>query len=119
MTLLFLDDLRNPTDCLYFSRLNVNLEIYLQEWQVVRSYTEFVKWIETNGLPDFISFDHDLGLPKLPENEEQNGMTCAKWLVNYCMDYNLKLPDFVVHSSNPAGKRNIEGLLMGFGKLNK
>jgi hypothetical protein len=119
LTLLFLDDLRNPSDCLYFSHLNVNLEIYLQDWVIVRSYTVFVKWIETNGLPDFISFDHDLGLPELPEFEEQNGMTCAKWLVNYCMDHNVILPDFAVHSSNPVGKQNIEGLLMGFGKLNK
>jgi hypothetical protein len=54
----------------------------------VRSYNEFVAWIETNGLPDFISFDHDLGLPK-KQTEELNGMSCAKWLVNYCLDNEL------------------------------
>jgi len=54
LSLLFLYDLRNPTDCLYFSHLDLNLEIYLQEWQVVHSYPEFVNWIETNGLLDFI-----------------------------------------------------------------
>ncbi len=46
-------------------------------------------------------------------------MTCAKWLVNYCMDHNVKSPDFAGHSSNQVGNQNIEGLLMGFGKLNK
>lgn len=110
MKLLFLDDIRNPTDCLLYMQAKIqDIEIYHKEWQIVRSYDEFVAWIETNGLPDFISFDHDLGLPE-EQTEELNGMSCAKWLVNYCLDNDLKLPDFVVHSSNPAGARNIEGV---------
>jgi hypothetical protein len=115
--LLFLDDIRNPTDCLLYMDSKIqDIDIYRKEWQVVRSFDEFVAWIETNGLPDFISFDHDLGLPEDSNTEEQNGMTCAKWLVNYCLDNDLKLPDFVVHSSNPAGAKNIEELLKGFGE---
>jgi len=73
----------------------------------VRSYAEFVTYIETNSLPDFISFDHDLGL-------QENGFDCAKWLVNYCLDNNKKLPDFTIHSQNPVGKKNIESLLNNF-----
>ena len=116
MKLLFLDDVRNPTDCLLYMDSKIqDIEINRKEWQVVRSFDEFVAWIETNGLPDFISFDHDLGLPE-EQSQELNGMTCAKWLVNYCLDNDLKLPDFVVHSSNPAGAKNIEGLLKGFGE---
>jgi hypothetical protein len=117
MKLLFLDDIRNPKDCLLYMHPKIkDIEIYRKEWQIVRSHIEFVTWIETNGLPDFISFDHDLGLPEDSNTEEQNGMTNAKWLVNYCLDNDLKLPDFVVHSSNPAGAKNIEGLLKGFGE---
>ncbi len=113
--LLFLDDIRNPTDCLLYMDSKIqDIDIYRKEWQVVRSFDEFVAWIETNGMPDFISFDHDLGLPEDSNTEEQNGMTNAKWLVNYCLDNDLKLPDFVSHSSNPAGAKNIEGLLKGF-----
>ena len=120
MKLLFLDDKRFPTDCLLYMEAKVqDIEIYRKKWQIVRSYDEFVAWIERHGLPDFISFDHDLGLPEDSNTEEQNGMTCAKWLVNYCLDYDLKTPDFVVHSSNPAGTKNIEGLLKGFGEFNK
>jgi len=115
MKLLFLDDIRNPTDCLLYMQTKIeDIDIYRKEWQVVRSFDEFVAWIETNGMPDFISFDHDLGLPEDSNTEEQNGMTNAKWLVNYCLDNDLKLPDFVSHSSNPAGAKNIEGLLKGF-----
>lgn len=73
----------------------------------VRSYAEFVGYITKYGLPDFISFDHDLGL-------EESGFDCAKWLVDYCLDHQQKLPDFVVHSQNPVGKENIIGLLENF-----
>ena len=73
----------------------------------LRSFTEFVTYIEANGLPDFISFDHDLGL-------QESGYDCAKWLVSYCLDNEMALPDFMVHSQNPVGKRNIESLLNNF-----
>lgn len=75
----------------------------------VRSYAEFVTYITNNGLPDFISFDHDLGL-------EESGYDCAKWLVNHCLDHNFRLPKFDVHSQNPVGKQNILSLLQNFKK---
>lgn len=78
----------------------------------VRSYGEFVGHILTNDLPTFISFDHDLG-------EDKTGYDCAKWLVNYCLEYNLQLPNFVVHSQNPVGKQNIECLLRNFKKIQR
>jgi hypothetical protein len=46
MKKLYLDDIRTPKT---------------KGWDIVRSYDEFVKWIEENGLPDKLSFDHDLG----------------------------------------------------------
>lgn len=47
---LYLDDVRTPTETLPGYK----------PWYVVRNYNEFVEWISKNGLPDFISFDHDL-----------------------------------------------------------
>ena len=32
------------------------------EFDIVRTYDDFVAYIVKNGLPDFISFDNDLGL---------------------------------------------------------
>lgn len=90
---LYLDDLR-PTP---------------PEFERVYDYEEFVAFIMQNGLPEFISFDHDLGLGK-------TGFDCAKWLVEFCIDNDLKLPEFFVHSQNPVGKENIEGLLNNFRK---
>ncbi len=107
----------------------IDLTIYHEEWDIVRSHGQFVKWVEENGLPDLISFDHDLGddtnlkgvLPidewfDIDNNIEYTGMNSAKWLVNYCIDNELKLPEFAVHSANPAGYENIKGLLDSFKK---
>ena len=73
-------------------------------------------------MPDAICFDHDLGNdeyngldPHLIENEK-TGYDCAKWLVDYCMDHQLSLPQWNIQSSNPVGKANINGLLLSFSK---
>lgn len=121
MRKLFLDDIRNPKDCangLVPSHMN---KIYWgTDWFIVRSHNEFVDWITENGLPDFISFDHDLAdihytmdFSKDITNQgtEKTGYDSAKWLGEYCMDKKLNLPNFVVHSQNPVGKANINSYL--------
>jgi|SRR5690606_1584635 hypothetical protein len=104
---------------LFDSLYSVQKKLYLDDIRPipfgfvgVRSYSEFVTFIEQNGLPDFISFDHDLG-------EEKTGYDCAKMLVEYCLDRQITLPDFAVHSQNPVGKQNIESLLGNFRKQQK
>ncbi|MEI8205105.1 MAG: cyclic-phosphate processing receiver domain-containing protein [Bacteroidota bacterium] len=107
---LFLDDCRIPSDSAkYMRQRNIDSSIYLKNWIIVRSYNEFVEWIEQNGLPDVISFDHDLG-------NDLSGMDCAKWLINYCLDNCKSLPLYAVHSANPPGAANIEGLFKSFQK---
>lgn len=88
---LYLDDLR-PTP---------------EHFKRVYSYEEFEAFILENGLPKLISFDHDLG-------EGKTGYDCAMFLVEFCLDHNLKLPDYFIHSQNPVGKENIEKLLENF-----
>jgi hypothetical protein len=83
---LFLDDVRDPPDA---------------SWVVVRSYEAFVAYIESHGVPDEISFDHDLG------DGVPSGMDCAKWLV----ETERPLDRFAVHSANPPGRANILALL--------
>lgn len=106
-TLLWLDDYRNP--------YNVN-----EEWLIfspiknpntiwVKNYNDFINWILINGLPDAICFDHDLG-------EIYSGFDCAKWLVEYCIDNNLKLPLWNCQSANPVGRENINSLLNNYNK---
>ena len=47
------------------------------EFDIVRTYQDFVEYINRNGLPELISFDNDLGLD---ENGEvaPDGYTAAK-----------------------------------------
>lgn len=126
--LLWLDDYRNPfdieTDWLIFSPIGRDVNV---NW--VKSYYEFCEWIKINGLPDAICFDHDLG--KLIETEllkngyskkearkmngqEKNGYDCAKFLVEYCLDNNLKIPSYSMQSGNPVGRENISCLLENY-----
>jgi hypothetical protein len=52
MKRLFLDDLRTVE--MIYDKSEVD------GFDVVRNYNEFVSYIKSNGLPDFISFDNDL-----------------------------------------------------------
>lgn len=90
---LYLDDLRlTPAD-----------------FQRVYDYNEFCNFIVKNGVPDLISFDHDLG-------EGKTGYDCAKFLVEYCLDHRIEKINFRVHSQNPVGKENIEHLLNNYNR---
>jgi len=123
---LYLDDYRIPRDSYVYTH---NALYVLRPWQIARSYEEFVSFINTQGLPDLISFDHDLADEHYREHtsildyekdssnyKEKTGFECAKWLVNYCIDNNKKLPEFLCHSMNPIGKENILSLLNQFKK---
>jgi hypothetical protein len=104
--ILFIDDIREVTD------------IYAEEdttFLLVRSYDSAVLLFESFGCPTFISFDHDLGEVYDDQRRELNGHRIAHWLVERDMDMKgTFIPDnfsYHVHSANPQGKLNIEGLL--------
>ena len=95
-TLLWLDDIRNPNteNWLDYSPIEKPFKTI---W--VKNYNDFVEWIEQNGLPTAICFDHDLepdiinGDPMKPWEctieYAKTGFDCTKWLVDYCMDNNF------------------------------
>ena len=119
MKKLFLDDVRSA-EMVFMNTIDPIYENN-DEWEIVRSFNEFVSYIEENGLPEFISFDHDLDFEHYKLENQQDidydkmeiktGFHAAQWLINYCADNKLKLPNFKVHSMNLAGKRNIERIL--------
>jgi hypothetical protein len=129
--ILWLDDLRNPY--IDLEGKVPKIEGCIIEW--VLNYEQFVQWIEKFGLPDIISFDHDLADEHYtPEQywsdyekskeyqesqnyQEKTGMDCAKWLIDYCIDRKLDLPEFYVHSANPVGADNILGILNNYKKF--
>lgn len=101
---LFLDDIRT-VDMIYPAR-------QVPEFDLVRSYTEFVQYIKKNGLPELISFDNDLGLDK-DGNLAPDGYAAAKWLV-YESGLDLSDLKFHVHSANPVAAEQIRGLLNNY-----
>ena len=118
---LFLDDVRIPTH-VYWAEVPKD-----QHYSVVRNYNEFVDLISLRGLPKFVCYDHDLadnhygdGLNDDEINyskyQEKTGYDCAKWLVAYCLEKNVKHPPYVVHSLNPVGRKNIESYIENYNK---
>jgi len=105
---LFLDDLRIPTDVTW-----VNIPVD-QHYSVVRNHKEFVDLITLRGVPKFVCYDHDLS--DCDNIKEMTGYDCAKWLVAYCVEKNIKHPPYVVHSMNPIGKSNIESYINSYNK---
>ena len=87
------------------------------EFDVVRSYNDFILYIRTNGLPEFISFDNDLGLDE-NGNLAPDVYATVKWLVNES-GLDLKNLTFNVHSANPVAKEQIKGLLNNYIKHQK
>lgn len=117
--LLFLDDIRYPIEAYHYTKQDIFLR---NDWHIVRNYEQFVNRILEKGLPEMISFDHDLAdvhylKQDSQEYVEKTGYDCAKWLIEYCMDNYLDLPKFYSHSMNPVGKENILSLLKNFRKL--
>ncbi|WP_431611917.1 cyclic-phosphate processing receiver domain-containing protein [Chryseobacterium sp. 'Rf worker isolate 10'] len=114
--LLFLDDIRYPIEAYHYTKQDMFLR---NDWHIVRNYEQFVNRILEKGLPEMISFDHDLADEHYlkqgsQEFVEKTGYDCAKWLIEYCMDNYLDLPKFYSHSMNPVGKENILCLLQNF-----
>ena len=122
-TALYLDDVRTPL---------ADLPNHAP-WTVVRNYEEFTLHIMENGIPDFISFDHDLAPehmndyfnqvahqgyqhPNYDDYQEKTGLDCARFLVDYCQNHKLQLGRCAVHSHNPVGAVNIQSFINGFKK---
>lgn len=125
--LLWLDDKRNPFENEEWLRYSPIEKPFKVVW--IKTYRQFVKWIQKNGLPDAICFDHDISdfsydiigflFYKRPLCKEKTGYDCAKWLVGYCMDNELALPKWNIQSSNVPGKENINGIFQSYSKYFK
>jgi hypothetical protein len=107
---LYLDDTRTPSKPLPD-------ETYMP-WIVVRDFKEFATFIANNGVPDFISFDHDLHQEHYAPVEfwegnqyehwaatktfkHETGLDCMKWLILWCESHRDEVINLVtIHSFN-------------------
>jgi hypothetical protein len=115
---LYLDDIKIPTE---------QLSGY-EPWHIVRDFREFKKYITECGMPDYISFDHDLdeehhqqflnnqrsGNQTIDYDSftEYTGLDCLEWLCSYIYnqmakeDY-IRLRNIGIHDMNPIGAQNL------------
>lgn len=98
---LFLDDIRDVQ--------MVYKNLTDEDFVIVRNFEDFKQVITEKGLPEFISFDNDLGLDE-NENVAEDGYAAAKWLV-FESGLNLRNLKFNVHSANPVAAQQIQSLL--------
>lgn len=110
---VFLDDIRNPKDCFYYTNNPIYTDL---NWIIVRNYDEFVNDILNNGISEIYSFDHDLAdihykkqgaEINYSEYTEKTGYDCIKWLVDYCIECDIPFPNYKVHSMNIVGELNM------------
>jgi hypothetical protein len=111
-TYLWLDDLRNPNQSVWYDHYIPELDKSVDSLIWVKEFPMFVDYINEFGLPDKIFFDHDLG-----EDKNGTGYDAAKWLVDYCMENGeIDVPDWGIQSANPVGRDNINSLLKNYRK---
>ena len=106
------------------------LELPSVAWVIVRNYNQFVETILRDGLPQTVSFDHDLadehyqeyhaahddkmltkGTFRYDKMKEKTGYHCAHWMAAYCVDKKLPIPVYYLHTMNFIGKQNMASVL--------
>lgn len=124
---LYLDDVRTPTQ---------NIKDH-EDWAIVRSYEEFVQWIENNGIPHYVSFDHDLADEHMADYfanqaqgnhtinysrfKEKTGVDCLAYLLDSVhkkmeAGETSNLEIIGLHSHNPVGTNNMYAMVQSFQK---
>lgn len=100
---LFIDDLRNPSDSRFDNHQCINSGEY--EVKVARSSNEAISLTKENGIQNIahFCFDHDLG-------EKDTIRQFINWMF-YDLEPKIDdLPDYTVHSDNPTAKAWIDSM---------
>src|SRR5210317_630558 len=123
---LYLDDKRVPVKAIPGH----------EDWVVVKNFDEFKDYILENGVPDYISFEHDLheehvqdyvnyqgqGIMAINYGDftVETGLDCLKWLCEHIQEDHekgegkLKLNLVGIHSFNNLGVENLRHMANSF-----
>lgn len=120
---LFLDKIRNPDEVNWVELPKVNKPT---QWTVVRNPLDFKLRVTSFGLPEFVSFAHNLSpehstvdwskftIPDYNALENKTGYDCACWLIDYCAMYDRDFPSYQVHSRNTIGGEHIHSAVWAY-----
>jgi len=127
---IFLDDKRHPRDAYFYTKNKRYIEL---QWLIVKSYDEFVYNVINIGLHNinYVSLDHDLadehyfkqnwettGAIDYFSYKEKTGYEALKWMCEYSMDNNVKIPKILIHTFNSVGATNMYNYYKNFIKYN-
>lgn len=102
--IIFLDDYRKPN-----KYVNVNLNRVYQAYNYIEFKSLLNKLYTKYNRIDEVWFDHDLG-----DVNDGTGYDCAKYLVDFCIEHDMKLPEYHIQSANPVGSLNIDSYLKSY-----
>lgn len=125
---LFLDDdkVRNPKVVSGWMPDSIKTLYIDKEWKRVWNYQEFTDIIKLLGIPQIVSFDHDLAIEHYAPEEkwnlpieyetytEKTGYDCMKFMVEYIIEKKCIPPRILIHSLNPVGAENIKNYYDNF-----
>jgi hypothetical protein len=126
---LFLDDIRMPDAAfIYEERIKLIDKSGIQncEWHIVRNYEDFCEFIDTFGIPEAVSFDHDLtmefmrhyydvtsktGVIEYGNLKTKSGKHCAEYFVDKWRESGKPDVKVYIHSANRWGQIEIKKVL--------
>lgn len=126
---LFLDDIRKPADAfIYEERIKLldKTHTHSCEWEIVRNYNDFCEFIDKFGIPEIVSFDHDLceehmkhyfdvtsftGVIEYGNLKTKTGKHCAEYFVDKWKKAGKPPVYVLVHSANRWGQVEIKNVL--------
>ncbi len=120
---LFLDDFRQPKDAFKLWGVNIYSPDSDVRWIAVKNAQEFYETINRLGVPQIVSFDHDLADEHYDQrtwNSEErtppDGFDCAKMLLRTIQESDTLIPEIHIHSQNPVGSKRIFSYFYSFFK---
>ena len=78
-------------------------------WEVARNYDQAIKMLSANKY-DVVSLDHDIASWN-KDDREMTGYDIALWLAERKHNNEYVPPEVFVHSANPVGVKNIQGVV--------
>ncbi len=92
----------------------LNERVIPKGWFNLATYEASINYFLFNGIPEFITFDNDLGEPK-------EGIDIVNWLIEKDLDFNFLNNNFKfnIHSKNTEANRRMFNKLNDYKKYRK
>jgi hypothetical protein len=107
---IILDEQYSVTDLVAVNKIIAPDKLY---WMQITTYDEFKTFLETKGIPAYISFNGHISR-QFSSIKGKGGYQCAKLLIEECKKKKVPLPAFECHCPVTTLKQEIELLLFDY-----